>query len=133
MSHSSTHSSAALDAQATAALLPWKELAEEIAAVLLQPRAVQVPPRIVMPLPAGGSLFCMPATDGQVAMTKLISLTPGNAGTPRATIQGDVVVFDVATGERRLILTAPRSRRGARPPYRCWPRKGWLPIRRARC
>ncbi|KAI5935465.1 Ketimine reductase mu-crystallin [Manis javanica] len=50
---------------------------------------------------------CMPATDGQVAMTKLISFTPGNAGTPRATIQGDVVVFDVATGERRLILDGP--------------------------
>ncbi|MCG3783508.1 delta(1)-pyrroline-2-carboxylate reductase family protein [Delftia acidovorans] len=107
MSHSSMPSSTALDAQATAALLPWNELAEEIAALLLQPQAAQVPARIVMPLPAGGSLFCMPATDGQVAMTKLISFTPGNAGTPRATIQGDVVVFDVATGERRLILDGP--------------------------
>src|SRR5256885_7875346 len=84
MSHSSMPSSTALDAQATAGLLPWNELAEEIAAVLLQPQAAQVPARIVMPLPAGGSLFCMPATDGQVAMTKLISFTPGNAGTPRS-------------------------------------------------
>ncbi|CAB5704343.1 ornithine cyclodeaminase [Delftia tsuruhatensis] len=96
-----------LDAQATAALLPWKELADEIADLLLQPQAVQVPARIVMPMAAGGCLFCMPATDGRVTMTKLISLTPGNAGTPRPTIQGDVVVFDVATGERRLILDGP--------------------------
>jgi ornithine cyclodeaminase len=107
MSHSRMPSPTALDAQATAGLLPWQALADEIAALLAQPRPAQVPARIVMPLPAGGSLFCMPATDGQVAMTKLISLTPGNAGTPRPTIQGDVVAFDVATGERRLILDGP--------------------------
>ena len=33
MSHSSMPSSTALDAQATAGLLPWNELAEEIAAL----------------------------------------------------------------------------------------------------
>jgi 1-piperideine-2-carboxylate/1-pyrroline-2-carboxylate reductase [NAD(P)H] len=43
----------------------------------------------------------------RVAITKLITFTPANAGTGRATIQGDVVVFDVATGERRLILHGP--------------------------
>ncbi|MDR3003543.1 MAG: delta(1)-pyrroline-2-carboxylate reductase family protein [Acidovorax sp.] len=95
-----------LSPSATAALLPWNALAQELAAVLQDPQA-QVPPRIVMPLPQGGSLFCMPASDGQVAMTKLISFTPGNAGTPRPTIQGDVTIFDIATGERRLIVDGP--------------------------
>lgn len=40
-------------------------------------------------------------------MTKLITLTPGNAGTGRPAIQGDVMVFDIATGERRLVLHGP--------------------------
>jgi ornithine cyclodeaminase len=101
----------ALDAQATADILPWNALADEIAALLLSLRggshAINVPARIVMPLAQGGSLFCMPATDGQLAMTKLISFTPGNAQTARPTIQGDIVVFDVATGQRQLILDGP--------------------------
>lgn len=100
----------ALDARATAAVLPWNALADEIAALLLSLRdsdAIHVPARIVMPLARDGALFCMPATDGQLAMTKLISFTPANVQTARPTIQGDIVVFDVATGERRLILDGP--------------------------
>lgn len=95
-----------LDAAATAAYLPWDALAEEIAA-LLQDDTVSVPARTVLPLPQGGSLFVMPATDSRVAMAKLITLTPANAGSGRPAIQGDVVVFDVATGERRLVLDGP--------------------------
>ena len=91
---------------ATAALLPWKALAQELAAVL-QDGSVQVPPRIVMPLPQGGSLFCMPASDATVAMTKLITFTPSNAGSERPTIQGDVTIFDIATGQRQLIIDGP--------------------------
>jgi ornithine cyclodeaminase len=49
----------------------------------------------------------MPALDARIAITKLISFTPANAGTARPTIQGDVVVFDVATGERRALLHGP--------------------------
>ena len=80
-----------LDAAATAARLPWPALADEIAAVL-RDTSVQVPARIVQPLAHGGSLFVMPAADDRVAMTKLITLTPANAGSGRATIQGDVVL-----------------------------------------
>lgn len=89
-----------------AARLPYPDLAREIAALLADP-AVQVPPRLVQPLPGGGSLFVMPAHDARVAITKLISYTPANAGTGRPAIQGDVVVFDIATGERRLVLDGP--------------------------
>lgn len=99
-----------LDAQATAALLPWTALADEIEALLHQLQnssSVSVPPRIVMPTAPGNCLFCMPATDGRVVMTKLISFTPGNAQEGRPTIQGDIVVFDAATGERQLILDGP--------------------------
>lgn len=110
MTHVPSTMPGALDARATADVLPWNALADEIAALLLSlhgSHALHVPARIVMPLAQGGSLFCMPATDGQLAMTKLISFTPGNAQTTRPTIQGDIVVFDVATGQRQLILDGP--------------------------
>ncbi|MDP3700434.1 MAG: delta(1)-pyrroline-2-carboxylate reductase family protein [Hylemonella sp.] len=90
----------------TAERLPYPALAAEIAALLEDP-AVQVPARLVQPLPGGGSLFVMPALDGRLAITKLITFTPANAGTGRPAIQGDVVVFDITTGERRLVLDGP--------------------------
>lgn len=95
-----------LDALQTAKILPYGLLADEIAR-LLQDASVQVPPRMVQSLPGGASLFAMPAHDAHLAITKLITFTPANAGTGRATIQGDVVVFDVATGERCLMLDGP--------------------------
>ena len=94
------------DAPETAALLPYARLADEIARLLADP-AVQVPPRLVQPLAGGGSLFVMPAHDARLAITKLITFTPANAGRGRPTIQGDVVVFDIATGARRLLLHGP--------------------------
>ena len=97
---------ALLDSPQTAARLPYAALAQEIA-LLLADASVRVPPRLVQALPGGGSLFVMPAFDARLAITKLITFTPGNAGTGRPAIQGDVVVFDVATGERRLILDGP--------------------------
>jgi ornithine cyclodeaminase len=95
-----------LDARATAARLPYPPLLNELRALLRDP-AVRVPQRIVQPLAGGASLFVMPAADAHVAMTKLITFTPANAGTGRPTIQGDVVVFNVATGERRFVLDGP--------------------------
>ena len=95
-----------LDAQQTQDRLPWPALVAEIASVL-QDESVQVAPRMVLPLSAGASLFVMPASDRRVAITKLITFTPANADTRRATIQGDVVVFDVASGERKLLLDGP--------------------------
>ena len=90
----------------TAERLPYPMLIRELARLLLDPD-VQVPPRLVQPLAGGGSLFVMPALDARTAITKLITFTPNNAQSSRATIQGDVVVFDVATGERRLVLDGP--------------------------
>jgi 1-piperideine-2-carboxylate/1-pyrroline-2-carboxylate reductase [NAD(P)H] len=95
-----------LNANQTAALLPWNALTGQIAALLADP-TVQVPARLVQPLAGGGSLFVMPACDARLAIAKLITFTPSNAGTWRPAIQGDVTVFDVATGERRLILDGP--------------------------
>ena len=95
-----------LDAGATARSLDPVALAEAIEALLRDP-SVEVPARLVQPLPGGGSLFVMPALDGRIAITKLITFTPANAGTARPAIQGDVVVFDATTGERVLVLDGP--------------------------
>jgi 1-piperideine-2-carboxylate/1-pyrroline-2-carboxylate reductase [NAD(P)H] len=95
-----------LDGAATAACLPYPALVEEITKVLHDPVA-RVPPRLVQALPGGSSLFVMPAFDAEVAITKLITFTPANAGTERPTIQGDVVVFDGKTGARRFVLDGP--------------------------
>ena len=95
-----------LDARQTAERLPWPALVDEIEA-LLQDLSVRVPERIVMPTAHGAVLFVMPGCDARVAMTKLISFTPANVGSATPTIQGDVTVFDVASGTRRLILDGP--------------------------
>ena len=108
------------DAAQTALCLPYPALAAEISAVLLDD-AIRVPPRLVQALPGGSSLLAMPAHDAHVAITKLITYTPANAGTGRAAIQGDVIVFDISTGERRLILDGPTvtARRTAHPAHEC--------------
>ena len=97
---------ALLDPAETAARLPYAALADQIV-LLLADASVQVPPRLVQALPGSGSLFVMPAFDARLAIAKLITFTPANAGTGRPAIQGDVLVFDVATGQRRLILDGP--------------------------
>lgn len=95
-----------LDALQTAERLPWAALAQQVAELLGDP-SVRVPARLVQALPGGGSLFVMPAYDSKLAIAKLITFTPANAGTGRPAIQGDLIVFDAATGIRRLILDGP--------------------------
>lgn len=95
-----------LSASGTARRLPYPALVAQIRA-LLADTSVAVPERLVQPLAGGASLFVMPAMDSRIAIAKLITFTPANAGTGRPAIQGDVLVFEVATGERRLILDGP--------------------------
>lgn len=90
----------------TAAALPYPVLVRSIEA-LIRDQDVVVPARLVQALPGGGSLFVMPAHDAELAITKVISFTPQNAGTDRATIQGDILVFDMATGRRVNLLDGP--------------------------
>lgn len=95
-----------LTAADTARALPYEALARQLEALLRDP-AVVVPPRIVLALPGGGSLFAMPAADACVAITKLITFMPDNAAQGRPSIQGDIVVFDVRTGRRIALLDGP--------------------------
>ena len=86
--------------------LPYEALVRELVR-LLEDDSVQVPPRLVQRLPGGGSLFVMPAMDARTAIAKLITFTPANANRGLPAIQGDVLVFDVATGQRLLLLDGP--------------------------
>src|SRR5512140_3531500 len=105
---------ALLDAAQTAARLPFLALVAQLRA-LLADTSVRVPERLVQALPGGGSLFVMPALDARLAITKLITFTPANAGTARPAIQGYVVFFDVARRVLLLVLDGPTltSRRTA--------------------
>lgn len=92
--------------ETTARALPYPHLAKAIAELLSDPQ-VRVPPRLVQPLPAGGSLFVMPATDGRLAITKLITFVADNAVRGLPAIQGDIVVFDAVDGRRIGLLDGP--------------------------
>ena len=118
-----------LDAQQTADALPYRLLALEIEALLQDP-SVDVPPRIVQALHGGGSLFVMPAADARVAITKLISFIPGNAQRGLPTIQGDIVVFDVQTGQRIALIDGPTVTARRRASF-CAASKDSAAVRRA--
>ncbi len=94
------------DARETHGLLPYAELAEAIGAVLRAAGRGEAvaPPRLHLPLAAGGTLLVMPAADARVAMTKLVTVHPENPAAGRALLAGEVVVMDAATGERLGIL-----------------------------
>jgi ornithine cyclodeaminase len=73
------------DATETAARLPYPALADAIREVALarSSNAVQAPPRLALPLLAkpGAVLLVMPASDGDLAITKLVTVHPENPAT----------------------------------------------------
>lgn len=95
-----------LTARQTADRLPYAELASAIRAVALADSSGEVyaPPRLALPLPGGGVLLVMPASAPDLAVTKLVTVHPKNAGRGLPTIQGEVVVMDSATGARLGVL-----------------------------
>ena len=95
-----------LDADETAARLPYVALADAIREVALarSSGAVQAPPRLALPLPGGAVLLVMPAADRDLAITKLVTVHPENPGRGRPTIQGEVVVMEASTGTRLGLL-----------------------------
>lgn len=94
------------DAAETKASLPYAELAESIREVAFARRSdkVQAPSRTALPLPEGGVLLVMPASDARLAITKLVTVHPENAARGLPTIQGEVVVMEAATGRRLGVL-----------------------------
>ncbi|HQX11651.1 MAG TPA: delta(1)-pyrroline-2-carboxylate reductase family protein [Thermoflexales bacterium] len=90
----------------TAALLPYPELADALAEVLrLRQAGIAIaPPRLIMPLAEDGLLLVMPATDGEIAITKLATAHTRNAARGLPSIQAEVFVMESATGRRLFSL-----------------------------
>lgn len=95
-----------LGAEETAARLPYVDLAESIREMALKRTSgeVQAPARMMLPLSTHGVLLVMPASDEDIAITKLVTVHPENSGRGLPTIQGEVVVMEAATGKRLGIL-----------------------------
>ncbi len=95
-----------LGAEETAARLPYVDLAESIREMALKRTSdkVQAPARMALPLPEGGVLLAMPASDEHIAITKLVTVHPENGRSGLPTIQGEVVVMEAATGRRLGLL-----------------------------
>jgi ornithine cyclodeaminase len=95
-----------LDAGETASRLPYAALADTIREVALARSSgvVQAPPRLALPLPNGAVLLVMPASDREIAITKLVTVHPENARRGLPTIRGEVVVMEASTGTRLGLL-----------------------------
>ena len=102
-----------LDAAATAAALPWRPLADAVAATLDDFAAgrVQAPDRWVLPVAPSTHWFLMPAWTtpeaGGLAAIKLITYSADNPSLGLPAILGDVLVMRAATGERLALLDGP--------------------------
>ena len=91
-----------LDACQTAARLPYPKLADAISRVAVSGE-VQAPPRLAVQLP-GGVLLVMPASDKDIAITKLVTVHQENAKRGLPAIQGEVIVLEAETGARLGLL-----------------------------
>jgi 1-piperideine-2-carboxylate/1-pyrroline-2-carboxylate reductase [NAD(P)H] len=97
-----------LDAAETAKALPWTGLIDALRDMLARRRAGKTgsPERLAVPL-AGGVLLAMPATDGEFASTKLVTVCADNAARGLPSLLGEVILMRADTGERLLMLDGP--------------------------
>lgn len=105
-----------VDAEQTAALLPWRPLADAVlrAAIERQAGRLQAPLRSSFALSGDDRLLLMPASDAYYASVKLVTVNHGNPAVGRPRVQGEVLLMDRATGERLALfdgvaLTARRT------------------------
>lgn len=98
-----------LDARQTAAALPYARLVPAIAQAASEKAsgAIVAPERQVVRIGDGNMLLSMPAIGTDLSVTKLITVHVNNASKQLPAIQGEVIVFDTATGRRLALLDAP--------------------------
>ncbi|HYP40656.1 MAG TPA: delta(1)-pyrroline-2-carboxylate reductase family protein [Chloroflexia bacterium] len=94
------------NAKETHDLLPYHVLADYLLNMLADKKAgtAYAPERVAVPLARGGTLLLMPATDGQFAVTKLVTVHPGNSSAGLPSVQADVLLMEAATGQRLAML-----------------------------
>lgn len=98
-----------LDAAATRARLPAQVLLGALAQAMRARRAgtLLAPERTVLPLADGAAYLAMPAVDATLAISKLITVHPGNPARGLPTIRGQVLVTDVLDGAPLALLDGP--------------------------
>lgn len=98
-----------LDPIQTAQALPYQRLAPAIESVSLQlsKGEIHAPERQVVTIDASSVLLSMPAIASDIGVTKLITVHGNNAQHRLPAIQGEVIVFDTATGRRLALLDGP--------------------------
>ena len=98
-----------LNAEQTARVLPYDKLVPAIALAARQLASgeINAPERLVVGMGGSGVLLCMPAVAKDVSVTKLITVHGDNARHGLPAIQGEVTVFDTATGRRLALLDGP--------------------------
>lgn len=98
-----------LDQIQTARALPYSRLVPALAtaAMELASGKIVAPERQVVTIDQHSVLLGMPAIGGDLGVTKIITVHGRNAQHGLPAIQGEVVVFDTATGRRRALLDGP--------------------------
>ncbi len=98
-----------LNALQTAQALPYARLVPAVAqaALELAAKQIQAPERLVVTIDPASVLLCMPAIGSDLGVTKLVTVHANNAQHGLPVIQGEVVVFDAATGRRLALLDGP--------------------------
>lgn len=94
------------DERQTRNLLPYLGVMREVESVLRDAEAgrITAPSRQHVPLPGGSVLLVMPAADSTLAITKLVTVHPGNPQRGLPSVQGEVHLLDAQTGVRLGIL-----------------------------
>jgi 1-piperideine-2-carboxylate/1-pyrroline-2-carboxylate reductase [NAD(P)H] len=98
-----------LDRDQTVQALPYSKLVPAVAeaAKELAAGTIIAPERQVVTIDPASVLLCMPAIGADVSVTKLITVHANNAQHQLPAIQGEVIVFETATGRRLALLDGP--------------------------
>jgi 1-piperideine-2-carboxylate/1-pyrroline-2-carboxylate reductase [NAD(P)H] len=98
-----------LDRAQTVQALPYSRLVPALAqaATELASGAIIAPERQVVTIDQSSVLLSMPAIGADISATKLITVHANNAKHQLPAIQGEVVVFETATGRRLALLDGP--------------------------
>jgi 1-piperideine-2-carboxylate/1-pyrroline-2-carboxylate reductase [NAD(P)H] len=93
----------------SAQALPYDQLVPAMAqaALELARRQIQAPERQVVAIDAASVLLSMPAIGSDISVTKLITVHANNAQHGLPAIQGEVIIFETATGRRLALLDGP--------------------------
>lgn len=97
------------DRDRTVQALPYSRLVPALAdaARELAAGTIVAPERQVVPIDAASVLLSMPAIGRDISVTKLITVHGNNAQHQLPAIQGEVIVFETATGRRLALLDGP--------------------------